>query len=316
MEKTTLISTMKNEGPFILEWVAYHKAIGFSDIVIASNDCEDGSNLLLDALCQEGVIAHRPHTVPPDQDPQWAALLHMRNNPLVSMADWLMCLDADEFLNISNGGGQLRDLIANKDDADAVVVLWRNFGSAGLETWAHGSVLETFTLTESTIYPKNRYHKTIFRNNGKFREMDAHYPLVAPNVDVQDIKIVNSVGERYQFALPEGGSRKLHALHDIEALWTWEGACVNHYAVKSRDLLALKRHRGDNVPGRGDKKFAPDSWYVASSDRNEIEDRTVLRIVPALQEWMRALRSSPRIRNAEENTLMSFEELRARVLRT
>lgn len=36
----TLFSAMKNEAPFLLEWVAYHKAIGFDRIVIYSNDSD------------------------------------------------------------------------------------------------------------------------------------------------------------------------------------------------------------------------------------------------------------------------------------
>ncbi|MFD1808677.1 glycosyltransferase family 2 protein [Gemmobacter lanyuensis] len=37
----TVITTMKNEGPFLLEWVAHHKALGFDHLVICTNDCED-----------------------------------------------------------------------------------------------------------------------------------------------------------------------------------------------------------------------------------------------------------------------------------
>ena len=34
---------MRDEGPYLLEWVAYHRLIGFTDIVVCSNDCVDGS---------------------------------------------------------------------------------------------------------------------------------------------------------------------------------------------------------------------------------------------------------------------------------
>ena len=37
----TVVSTMKNEGPYILEWVAHYKALGFDRIVVCTNDCED-----------------------------------------------------------------------------------------------------------------------------------------------------------------------------------------------------------------------------------------------------------------------------------
>ena len=44
----------KNEGAFQMEWIAYHKTIGFTDIVILSNDCEDGSDEMLDHLSKSG----------------------------------------------------------------------------------------------------------------------------------------------------------------------------------------------------------------------------------------------------------------------
>ncbi|HSF91360.1 MAG TPA: glycosyltransferase family 2 protein, partial [Paracoccaceae bacterium] len=55
---------MKNEGPFIPEWVAYHRAIGFTDIIICSNDSTDGTTELLDALDAGGYIKHFKNEVP------------------------------------------------------------------------------------------------------------------------------------------------------------------------------------------------------------------------------------------------------------
>src|SRR5699024_4672828 len=42
-----LMCSMRDEGPFALEFVAHHRAIGFDRIFIASNDCRDGTDLLL-----------------------------------------------------------------------------------------------------------------------------------------------------------------------------------------------------------------------------------------------------------------------------
>ena len=41
-----------------MEWIAHHNVIGFSDIVILSNDCEDGSDEMLDHLSKAGEIIH------------------------------------------------------------------------------------------------------------------------------------------------------------------------------------------------------------------------------------------------------------------
>ncbi|MGB8813172.1 MAG: glycosyltransferase family 2 protein, partial [Paracoccaceae bacterium] len=41
--RTAIVTTMKNEGPFILEWIAYHRMIGVDDFLIYTNDCSDGT---------------------------------------------------------------------------------------------------------------------------------------------------------------------------------------------------------------------------------------------------------------------------------
>ena len=56
--KISAVTTQKNEGAFLLEWIAYYKIIGFTDIVILSNDCEDGSDEMLDHLSKSGEIIH------------------------------------------------------------------------------------------------------------------------------------------------------------------------------------------------------------------------------------------------------------------
>ena len=54
-----LLSSMKDEGPFVLEFVAHHRVLGFDAIHIASNDCTDGTDLLLDVLAEASAEAIR-----------------------------------------------------------------------------------------------------------------------------------------------------------------------------------------------------------------------------------------------------------------
>ena len=58
MNRFVIVTPMKNEGPFILEWVAHNLAIGADVIAIFSNDCTDGSDALLDRLDEMGKLRH------------------------------------------------------------------------------------------------------------------------------------------------------------------------------------------------------------------------------------------------------------------
>ena len=65
MSAHCLLSAVKNEGPDLLEWLAWHRMIGFDRIVIFSNDCSDGSDGLPDALEGIGWQAHHRPSPPP-----------------------------------------------------------------------------------------------------------------------------------------------------------------------------------------------------------------------------------------------------------
>ncbi len=65
-----LFSAQKDEAPFLMEWIAYNKAIGFTDIILHSNDCTDGSDDLLYRLAAKGEIDHHRHAPPAAMAPQ------------------------------------------------------------------------------------------------------------------------------------------------------------------------------------------------------------------------------------------------------
>ena len=55
----TLVATAKNEGPYLLEWVAYHRMIGFDNILIFQNDSDDYTHETLRILDSLGVVQYR-----------------------------------------------------------------------------------------------------------------------------------------------------------------------------------------------------------------------------------------------------------------
>ena len=59
-EQITVFGAMRNEGPFIVEWVCWYQMLGF-EVLIATNDCTDHSVALLDRLAEEGWLTHITH---------------------------------------------------------------------------------------------------------------------------------------------------------------------------------------------------------------------------------------------------------------
>ncbi|MHC0054955.1 glycosyltransferase family 2 protein [Actibacterium sp. D379-3] len=265
-----LVSTMKNEGPYILEWIAYHRSIGFDDFVLFSNDCTDGSNLMLNRLDEMGVIHHFDNPLGPRMDPQRAAYSRAGKMELVRAADWVMILDADEFLNIHAGGGKLDDLIAGCGDADAVSVNWRIFGSSGQARMDTAPVTRRFTHGSDFEAPENglvRGFKTLFRPR-VFDYFGVHRPKFFKDREITPdlAKWVNGSGRDLGNALHRKGWRSSaeQAGHDL--------AQVNHYAVKSREEFLLKRLRGT---ANSKNKDRIDTGYWGNLDLNTCPDSTI-----------------------------------------
>jgi hypothetical protein len=68
------VTTLRNEAPFIVEWVAHMRAIGVTDLLVYTNDCDDGTDALLAVLANHGILHHIIQDVPQGVSPQWQAL--------------------------------------------------------------------------------------------------------------------------------------------------------------------------------------------------------------------------------------------------
>ncbi|NJS40551.1 MAG: glycosyltransferase family 2 protein [Rhodobacteraceae bacterium] len=155
--KITAVLTVKNEGAFLLEWLAHHRACGVTDFLVFSNDCSDGTDAMLDRLQAMGWLTHVPNPGPYPQGPQWAALKQADAHPLVRGADWLLPIDVDEFVNVHVGDRTIPALLAALPEATAIPLTWRLFGNAGVRGIEDRRVTESFTrasrMTEYTPVP-------------------------------------------------------------------------------------------------------------------------------------------------------------------
>ena len=120
---------VKNEGAFLVEWLAHHRAVGFTDVLVFSNECSDGTDAMLDRLQALGWLTHIRNDGPHEEGPQWAMLKAADRHPLKSAADWVLFCDIDEFVNIHVGNRTLPDLFAALPQADAITLTWRMFGN-------------------------------------------------------------------------------------------------------------------------------------------------------------------------------------------
>lgn len=60
-EDVLVLANMKDERPFLLQWLSSYKSIGVAKFIIVSNDCNNGTDHMLDRLDKMGVARHLPN---------------------------------------------------------------------------------------------------------------------------------------------------------------------------------------------------------------------------------------------------------------
>ncbi|MDJ1007549.1 MAG: glycosyltransferase family 2 protein [Paracoccaceae bacterium] len=306
-ERVGLVSCMRNEAFFLLEWVAYHLAVGFDRIFIVTNDCTDGTDRLAERLERLGHITHVDNPRDGEVPPQISGMKRVLARPDVQALDWLLHIDADEFLNVAAGAGRVADLLAIAGDADAMALLWRPFGDSGLERWEGGRVLETFLRAQIRPRPPNAQHKTLFRPS-RFRAAIDHMPKdpVSP-----DVRLVNSSGAACSNASLRHPTRSRYRLEKDQL--TWENAYINHYAIKSLDIFLMKNHRGDGM-ARAVNKYFVNSNFWNRQNKNAGEDRSILRHKPEVDARLAEFMADPVLTGLHERALEAFYKARDDVL--
>ena len=242
--RATAVLTLRNEGAFLLEWLAHHRAIGFTDFLVFSNDCDDGTDAMLDRLQAMDWLTHIRNDGPHQGGVQWAAYKQADKHPLVKNADWVLALDIDEFVNIHTGDHTLAALLDALPNADAITLTWRLFGNAGKVDYTDTPITESFTLAAPEImsWPWRAFmFKTLFRNNGAYKKLGVHRPRSPVDGKVEQTRWFDGEGR----ALPDRFQRK--QIFSPFGRKNYGLVQLNHYPLGAMESYIVKRDRGRAV---------------------------------------------------------------------
>ncbi|MBT9247104.1 glycosyltransferase family 2 protein [Gemmobacter fulvus] len=273
--KATVVCSMRNEGPFLVEWVCWYRMLGFTDLVIVTNDCTDHSPELLDHLARAGWVHHLRSDVVPGEKVVAAKLKQARRHPAVRRADWVLVCDVDEFLVIHRGAGKLADLLAphlaeSGPDMLAMAINWRVFGTSGIAEWQDGLTHRQFRRAGPTRNWISRWIKVLHRAPLAFGALGEHGPKrLSADKAAPPLRFVNSEGVTVPDWSPEGPYLRMLPAD----LTTHEVAQMNHYMLRSEESWGLKQGTPSAVQGADRYN---DSYY-RSTNRNELRDLSALR---------------------------------------
>ncbi len=292
MTRFIIVTPIKNEGPFILEWVAHNLAIGVDDIAVFSNNCTDGSDALLDRLAAMGKLRHFDNTTNGKLAPQRRAYRRFIKMDLAGPEDWIIPIDADEHINVKVGDHTLRALTDAVPQARTLSMTWRLFGNAGVETYSDAFLTDQFRMAaaDMTRHPPQAWGlKTMFKRR-LWGHIGVHRPKRPTVGCFADLHWYNGSGqpmpERYMEGSWRAGPDSLG--YDLVQL--------NHYALKSCESYLVKKARGR--AHHGGEALGLDYWR--KMNHNRIEDRSIDAIRPAKLAIYEELLSDPELRRLHE----------------
>lgn len=255
--KFGLTAIVRGEAPYLLQWIAHHRVLGFEQITIYDNQSNDGTSRILAPLAHAGLINAVYWRDRKDKQRRAYdnALGRLRGH-----VEWCLFADLDEFL-VLDPGLSLDDLLPADPGISAVGIPWRMFGSGGQRNRGTGLVIERFTRAAPTFH---RLVKSLVRLRDA-RKIGIHIPKQMAG------RVADVLGMPLDLETPRTAPSP---------------ARIYHYFNRSWEEFVYKRLRGDVASLSQTYSFDAFDRYGAG----EVELRDALPLAPAVKAEMAQLR--------------------------
>jgi hypothetical protein len=260
MTTLAICAIFKDEGPDLMEWVAYHRAIGVDHFFLYDNESTDDGTLKMLSGPFKDYITVVPISSRPAQQRAYKHFMDCYANDW----DWAAFIDLDEFIHPIETDS-IKDLLWRYEPFSGVLLHWLMFGPNGHDKRPGGLVIENYTRRLPEKDPLNRHVKSLLRT--------AHI-IGEPGVHVFSTKG------------PICNSRVLPVLvTPIQDEVCHELICINHYYTKSREDwdAKLRRGRADVPELRADPENAVFDSYAR---RANISDDRITRFAERIKSML------------------------------
>jgi hypothetical protein len=249
---------VRNEERDIAEWLAFHTVVGFATLIVFDNLSSDRTRQIVRAAgkVRDVRLIPWPLTLARAQGLAYDLCLRLFGREF----DWIGFFDSDEFI-VPARTDDVKDLLRPLGALAGVAMNYAMFGSSGHQAFPEGLVIESFTRRAPADFDDHRVVKSLIRPRGAW--------FVTPHA----FKVRGAYGSLTGAPIHWDIPGKTVEQPDLSL------GQVNHYFTRSRAHWEQKMRRGYRDVVRPESAFA-------QYDRNEVEDTTALRFVPAVRAEM------------------------------
>ncbi len=252
----SIAAIMKNEKPYLKEWMEYHLMQGVEHFYLCDNDSTDGTKEYLKPYIDNGTITYIKQSGRNQQLACYEKIVNQYKNETT----WLAIIDLDEYL-VPLQTPDMPSFLKEFADVSEVSLHWMNYGDANAVNRPNGLITEFFTshgrflnhTVKSIVRPEKVIDFSLFGSN--------HYMRV-------EGKSVNEYHKPVEFMLN----------FNISA----DKARVNHYILKTFAEFLHKKGRGH--PEGTPIDFA---YYFFHNDNEISNDTSMRRFLPKLKARMK-----------------------------
>ena len=169
--KLAICAIVKDEAPYLAEWIEHHKSIGFDFILLYNDKSADDTQCVLDAYARRGDVTRVPEDIGNSymEDLPWIHEGQIPNNPQQAIFEacrrylvdeerssgeagstWMLTNDVDEFLWFDRDFGNVMNSLAtmllefSSEQPKSIVVPTCMFGHSGKESFEPEPVMRRF----------------------------------------------------------------------------------------------------------------------------------------------------------------------------
>ncbi|MBF0489409.1 MAG: glycosyltransferase family 92 protein [Candidatus Omnitrophica bacterium] len=246
----------KNQGPYLIEWIEYHRMLGVDHFYFYDNNSTDNTRYLLSYYMNKRILDYVFFSPHPGQLLAYMDCIkkHKESN------QWIGFIDMDEFI-VPIASKNIRDFLRNYEGSNGLGINWINYGSSGYKEKPQGLQLETFVCHSKQDFGVNKHIKSIVDPNRVLNvSSNPHYFIFKDDGFVRD-----EDGE----LIVSGAFSKVNKSQKIR---------INHYALRSESEFRDKMARG-----RATIKASHPWQLFLAHDRNDIKDDIMCQYIPELK---------------------------------